>query len=78
MNANHLLLRRPWQFDHKVVHNGRANTYSVSKDGKSVLLTPLNPFQEMQDQSASSKVTKKSLFANKGKEICQTVDFILP
>ena len=33
---------------------------------------------EMQDQSASSKVTKKSLFANMGEEICQRVDFILP
>ena len=32
----------------------------------------------MQDQSVSSKVTKKNLFANKWEEIYQIVDFILP
>ena len=49
MSASHLLLSRPWQFDHEVIHNGHANTYSVSKDEKCALLTPLNPFQEIQD-----------------------------
>ena len=43
MNASHLLLGRPWQFDREVVHNGRANTYSISKDENCVLLTLLNP-----------------------------------
>ena len=42
VNASHLLLRRPWQFDCEVEYNGRANTYSVSKDGKRVLVTPLS------------------------------------
>ena len=70
MNASHLLLGRPWQFDREVVHDERANTYSISKDRKCVLLTPLNPSQEMQDQLASSKGTKKSLFANKRVNIC--------
>ena len=53
MNASHLLLGRPLQFDREVVHNGRANTYSFFKYEKRVLLTPLNPSQETQDQSAS-------------------------
>ena len=61
MNVSHLLLGRPWQFDCEVVHNGRANTYFVSKDGKRILLTPLSPSQAMRDQLAISKVAKKSL-----------------
>ena len=78
MKASHLLQGRPWHFDREVVHNGCANIYSMSKDRKRLLLTPLNPSQEMQDQSASSKVTKKSLFANKGEDICQRKNFIFP
>ena len=46
---SHLLLGRPWQFDHEVVHNGRTNTYTISKDRKHILLTPLIPSQAMRD-----------------------------
>ena len=56
------------------MHDGCANTYSVSKGRKHVLVTPLSPFQEMQEQLAISKVTKKSLFANKGEDI--SMDFV--
>ena len=48
------------------MYNGCANTYSISKGEKRVLLTTLNPSQAVQDQLAISKVTKESLFANKG------------
>ena len=75
MNASHLLLVKPWQFDREVVHDGFANIYSVSKGGKCVLLIPLSPSQEMQELLAISKVTKKSLLANKGKDI--SMDFVL-
>lgn len=33
MDACHLLLGRPWHFDRHVVHDGHANTYSLTKDG---------------------------------------------
>lgn len=65
MSASHVLLGRPWQFDRDVVHDGRGNTYSISKDGKCALLTALSPSQVVQDQLAISKATKESLFANK-------------
>ena len=29
-----LLLGRPWQYDHNVIHAGRENTYTFSHDGK--------------------------------------------
>uniref|UniRef100_A0A2N9HAC1 RNA-directed DNA polymerase n=1 Tax=Fagus sylvatica TaxID=28930 RepID=A0A2N9HAC1_FAGSY len=33
MDACHLLLGRPWQFDRNVLHDGRKNTYSLVKNG---------------------------------------------
>ena len=33
MDACHLLLGRPWQFDKKAHHDGEKNSYSFQKDG---------------------------------------------
>ena len=33
INAFHLLLGRPWQYDREVSHNGRTNTYSFIFEG---------------------------------------------
>ncbi|KAK0590976.1 hypothetical protein LWI29_033915 [Acer saccharum] len=41
MDACHLLLGRPWQYDRKTKHDGFKNTYSFEKDGVKVLLVPL-------------------------------------
>ena len=43
MDACHLLLGRPWQYDWKVVHNGFKNTYSFMKDGVRIILAPMKP-----------------------------------
>ncbi|GJX68055.1 putative CCCH-type zinc finger family protein [Tanacetum coccineum] len=40
MDACHLLLRRPWQFDRRTVHDGMRNTYSFDKDGDKIVLGP--------------------------------------
>ena len=40
MDACHLLLGRPWQYDRKVVHDGFKNTYSFEKDGLKIILGP--------------------------------------
>ncbi|XP_057246750.1 uncharacterized protein LOC130589500 [Beta vulgaris subsp. vulgaris] len=45
MSACHLLLKRPWQFDRKVIHEGDTNVYSVLVGSKRVRLHPLNPTQ---------------------------------
>jgi hypothetical protein len=34
MDVCHVLLGRPWKFDTNVVHDGRMNTYTLEKDGK--------------------------------------------
>jgi hypothetical protein len=41
MDACHLLLGRPWQYDRNVVHEGRMNTYTLEKDGRSHTLLPI-------------------------------------
>ncbi|GJV35732.1 reverse transcriptase domain-containing protein [Tanacetum coccineum] len=43
MDACHLLLGRPWLYDHQVKHDGFRNTYSFHKDGLHVTLASLNP-----------------------------------
>lgn len=41
MDACHLLLGRPWQFDRRAQHDGYRNTYSINIDEKKVTLMPL-------------------------------------
>jgi len=45
MDACHILFGQTWLFYQKVMHNGYLNTYSFTKDGKKITLTPLAPFQ---------------------------------
>lgn len=57
MDACHLLLGRPWQFDRDAIHRGKANTYIFLFDNRTVTLIP---FKEQSEQSipasgASSK-----------------------
>jgi len=40
IDACHILLGRPWQYDRNVVHDGRKNTYSLSIKGKKIVLAP--------------------------------------
>ena len=40
MDACHLLLGRPWQYDHNTMHEGRTNAYSFWNAGKRRVLRP--------------------------------------
>jgi hypothetical protein len=40
MDACHLLLGHPWQFDRYIIHNGRKNTYSFLHKGIKITLLP--------------------------------------
>ncbi|XP_074299024.1 uncharacterized protein LOC141630032 [Silene latifolia] len=57
MNACHILLGRPWQFDRKVEHDGRANVYSVVKGNVRYNLKPMSP-----NKIKESKTKKGSMF----------------
>ncbi|XP_070011764.1 uncharacterized protein [Nicotiana sylvestris] len=50
MQACHILLGRPWQFDRKEMHDGYKNRYSFEKDGRKVTLSLLKPKQVFEDQ----------------------------
>ncbi|GJX61172.1 transposon ty3-I gag-pol polyprotein [Tanacetum coccineum] len=43
MDACHVLLGRPWQFDRRVVHDGYLNTYSFNFNNRRIVLTPITP-----------------------------------
>ncbi|XP_060210549.1 uncharacterized protein LOC132637485 [Lycium barbarum] len=49
MQACHLLLGRPWQFDVDAQHSGRTNKYSFVVKGKKYILNPLTPYQVSED-----------------------------
>jgi len=38
MDVCHLLLGRPWQYDRNIVHDGRKNTYTLEKNGRTHML----------------------------------------
>ncbi|KAI0514121.1 hypothetical protein KFK09_010155 [Dendrobium nobile] len=53
MDACHLLLGRPWQFDKGTIHNGTTNTYSFVHDQQSIVLLP-TPVIEQEGRSATN------------------------
>ncbi|XP_042404734.1 uncharacterized protein LOC121994921 [Zingiber officinale] len=66
MQASHLLLGRPWQFDRRTTHDGYKNLYSFSKDGRNITLAPLTPRQVFEEQLQ----IKKSIAA-RGKGVAE-------
>jgi len=54
MDACHVLLGCPWLFDRSVMHDGRLNTYTFTKDHKKITLTPLKPTSQKRPQDNPS------------------------
>jgi len=50
MEACHILLGRPWQFDNKTMHNGVTNEISFTHNEKKFILNPLSHSQVLKDQ----------------------------
>ncbi|KAJ0534568.1 putative nucleotidyltransferase, Ribonuclease H [Helianthus annuus] len=57
MDACHILLGRPWQYDRRAKHDGFRNTYSFKKDGINITLAPSDPRKE-----PGQPVVSKSVF----------------
>ncbi|XP_022856722.1 uncharacterized protein LOC111377826 [Olea europaea var. sylvestris] len=62
MDACHLLLGRPWQFDRDVCHEGRRNVYTFTFSGKKIVLLPSEDAQCMSSVGDSSNLLSRSLF----------------
>ena len=54
MDVCHVLLGRPWQFDRKVVYDGRDNTFTFEKDGRRNTLHPLK--EDKPEEQVSPRV----------------------
>jgi hypothetical protein len=50
MDVCHLLLVRPWKYDKSVIHDGRKNTYTLEKNGRTHLLLPIKDKGENRDE----------------------------
>jgi hypothetical protein len=66
MDVCHLLLGRPWQYDRNVIHDGRNNTYTLEKNGRTHMLLPI------EDKKAKAEASNTILLMS-GKELLDEV-----
>nr|GEX48295.1 hypothetical protein [Tanacetum cinerariifolium] len=59
MDACHLLLGRPWEYDRDITHNGRTNTYSFLFGGVKITLVPIKP-KKLVNKPTGKEVAKDS------------------
>ena len=78
MDACHLLLGRPWQYDRHALYDGHENTYTFVKDGVKIKLVPLpaNAFDEgKKDSKPIVSLVSKEPFKVKTKDV-QDMSFV--
>ncbi|XP_056852848.1 uncharacterized protein LOC130502047 [Raphanus sativus] len=61
MEASHILLGRPWQYDRRVNHDGFTNKHSFEFKGRKTVLVPLSPKEVHQDQLQLQKKKEDNL-----------------
>jgi hypothetical protein len=66
MDVCHLLLGRPWKYDRNVIHDGRMNTYTLEKNGRTHMLLPIK------DKEVKPEVSNTILLMS-GKELLTEV-----
>jgi hypothetical protein len=68
MDVCHILLGRPWQFDRKVIHDGRNNTYTLEKNGMTYMLLPIEDKEEKRESSSSILLMSGKELLNEAKK----------
>jgi hypothetical protein len=66
MDVCHLWLGRPWQYDRNVIHDGRMNTYTLERNGRTHMLYPI------EDKEVKPEVNNTVLLMS-GKELLTEV-----
>jgi hypothetical protein len=66
MYVCHLLLGRPWKYDRNVIHDGRMNTYTLKKNGRTHM------FCSIEDKEVNPEVNNRVLLVS-GKELLTEV-----
>lgn len=64
MDACHILLGRPWQFDRDVWHKGRSNEYELRDGGKKIVLKPMSS-REVRSMSTKKQTTHTMLVSER-------------
>ncbi|PKI38678.1 hypothetical protein CRG98_040936 [Punica granatum] len=62
MDACHLLLGRPWQYDRRVVHDGRTNSYSFMFENVKIVLVPSRETEKPPCMSGETKLLSLARF----------------
>jgi hypothetical protein len=62
----HILLGRPWQFDRKVIHDGRKITYTLEKNGRTHMFMPI-------EEKKVKEEANTSILLMSGKELLKEV-----
>ncbi|XP_060190611.1 uncharacterized protein LOC132619862 [Lycium barbarum] len=73
MQACHLLLGRPWQFDVDAQHSKRTNKYSFVVKGEKYILNPLTPYQVSEDYRVTRELREKYQREEKEKSESETL-----
>lgn len=66
MNAYHFILGRPWQYDVEATHRGKENFYVFFKNGKKIVIGPINKGNVPKTYKMEGKPSL--LLVNNGKE----------
>jgi hypothetical protein len=66
MDVCHILLGRPWKFDRNFIHDGRKNTYTLEKNGRTRMLLPI-------EDNEPKKEASSSILLMSGKELLNEV-----
>jgi hypothetical protein len=53
MDVCHIFLGRSWQYDRNVIHDGRKNTYTLEKNGRTHMLLPMEEKRAKEEASTS-------------------------
>ena len=67
MEACHVLLGIPWQFDKKTMHNGLTNEITFTHKDRKFVLHPLSPSEVVEDQIQMRKKLEKERKEDKKK-----------
>ena len=66
MDVCHVLLVGPWQFDRNVIRDGRKNTYTLEKNGRTNMLLPI-------EEKKVKEESNTSILLMSGKELLSEV-----
>ncbi|XP_074292167.1 uncharacterized protein LOC141619029 [Silene latifolia] len=64
IDACHILLGRPWQFDRNVIHRGQSNEYELVDKGKKLVLRPMAPSVVRSLGTPQRKTASMTMFAS--------------